>query len=104
MLDMLYHVNIGADQPAVCSGQNSVPLPCSKELFEADSASAWRAKYTVYLDNRKGDRCLTYGDLKELRQSQEIAMDDSRIEHDLGEWCKDLDDFGMLIFNAALVP
>jgi len=104
MLDMLYNVNMEKHQPSDCSGQNSVPLPCSKGLWEAKSASAWRAKYSEYLDTRKGDVCLTYGDLKGLRQSQEIADDESKLDIDMGEWCNDLDAFGTLIFNASLMP
>ncbi len=104
MLDMLYNVNMEKHQTSDCSGQNSVPLPCSKGLWEAKSASAWRAKYSEYLDTRKGDVCLTYGDLKGLRQSQEIADDESKLDIDMGEWCNDLDAFGTLIFNASLMP
>ena len=103
MLDMLYYVSIG-QQPANCSGQNSVPLPCSKELFEAKSALAWRAKYGAYVDNKKGNGPITYGDLKRLRQSQSVEVDNSPLKQDLAEWCKDLDELGMLVFNAALMP
>ena len=48
--------------------------------------------------------CLTYGDLKRSRQSQESPVDDSKLEDELGEWCKDLDELGVFIFNAALMP
>jgi len=104
MLDMLYSVSIIENQPQDCSGQNNVPLPCSKELWEKKSASIWREKYRVYLDSRKGGMCLTFGDLKRLRQSQGMAADDLKLEEDLGEWCKDLENFGVLVFNAALMP
>lgn len=104
MLDMLYNVNMEKHQPFDCSGQSSVPLPCSKELWEAKSAPAWRAKYSVYLETRKRDACLTYGDLKGLRQSQGRVADDSKLDNDLGEWCRNLDEFGTLVFNAALMP
>ena len=101
---MLYSVNIKKAQPADCKGQNNVPLHCSKRLWEAQSASAWREDYSVYLNSRKGGRALTYGDLKRSRQSQEMGAGDPMLEDDLGEWCKDLDGLGLLTFNAALMP
>lgn len=104
MLHTLYNINMERHQPSDCSGQNIIPLPCSKGLWEANSASAWRAQYGVYLDTRKADVCLTYGDLKGLRQSQKIADDDFKLDIDMEEWCKDLDAFGTLVFNASLMP
>ena len=101
---MLYSINIKEVEPADCEGQNNVPLHCSRKLWEAKSARVWRAIYTAYLNNRKGSTYLTYGDLKQSRQSLEMEVSDPRLEDDIGEWCKDLDGLGLLTFNAALIP
>ena len=101
LLDSLIDINIDADKHHACNGLVGIPLPCSRDLWEATSYSAWEVEYRLYLATRDKRKILLYADLVEALRLQRNEMSKQHID-ELDSWCTGLDGLGTLVLTAAL--
>ena len=96
---------MGPASRGICEDRQSVPLPCTRELWEARSNAEWKKRYEKVLRGRKSAKVLTLADLLTLQTpsttSMENVANDSEVLADLRNWCEDLDGFGMLIWTSV---
>lgn len=87
------------------AGLDNIPLPASRDLWEAETNFAWRNEYEKYLSQRKINKVLTIGDLMELTEGgalKTLLETDPRFDlvPDAYAWCESLDSLGSLLWMA----
>lgn len=95
---MILNVNIGPATRTTCEGSDSVPLPCIRGLWESKNDKVWQQEYMTFLNKKKNSNSLNLG---HLRNSKSGIPRNTGRNHDLGEWCMNLDSFGMLVMMIA---
>jgi hypothetical protein len=87
-----------------CGTFYDVPLPCSRDLWEAMTNLEWTKQFQKQLFHRKLSRLLKVDDIRHMKSSSyEFTTDkisDDGLMADLMDWCSDLDSFGTLIWTA----
>ncbi|KAH8701021.1 hypothetical protein BGW36DRAFT_357651 [Talaromyces proteolyticus] len=83
-----------------------IPLPATRDLWEAHSNFIWRTEFERYLSKRKTKKALTIGDLLALDDSgtlRQLQPDDPRsdILPDILSWCEGVDSFGSLLWMVV---
>jgi hypothetical protein len=99
MVDFLFDISAGTLQ-APCNNIKDLTetlLPCTKNLWAAQTESQWQREYTMELNlqRQSNDPLPVFGDL--LRQE----MESSHMESSLNHWLSQLDEFGILVVAAA---
>ncbi|KAF2755234.1 hypothetical protein EJ05DRAFT_503539 [Pseudovirgaria hyperparasitica] len=79
-------------------GLDAVPLPATKDLWEARTRIEWERKYQEYLRAKSGREVMTIGHLRSVRNG---VVEDDALLRNLGLWCFNLDQFGTTVWNAA---
>lgn len=95
---MILNVNIGPPTRVTCEGSDSTPLPCARGLWESENDKVWQQRYMSFLNKKKNSFPLNLGHLRDTKSSQPRSM---VWNHDLSEWCLNLDSFGMLVMMIA---
>lgn len=93
LVDRLIDLNLRPDLPNTCDQFDKMPLPCTKNMWLATTASKWEDEYKEYLSLRCSAERPTVGD---LRKSGTAVMDVDFVK-DLSYWSKDVDDLGSLL-------
>ncbi|KAH8820199.1 hypothetical protein F5884DRAFT_763206 [Xylogone sp. PMI_703] len=105
VIGLLLEGLMGAGERDICGARQSVPLPCTRELWEANSDGEWKRRYEQYLRMRKSDKSLTMADLIGLQtqssNNTDSITEDPGVLSDLRRWCGDLDRLGMLIWTSV---
>lgn len=89
---------------SLCGGGfDNIPLPASRDLWEAGTNFAWRNEYEKYLSQRKAKKILTIGDLMELTEGGALKtlLETDPIFNlvpDAYAWCESLDSLGSLLW------
>ena len=86
------------DNPCKCSGIGKMPLPCVKDVWEADTRPALEAAYDL---NAKFRKNLLYEDLMQSLNQKDASTESICID-ELSEWCANLDGLGSLVYIVAL--
>ncbi len=97
---MLLDINIDVPQYSECASFDSMPLPCSAKMWQAESRIAWEAEYKNYLSERKGSQMLKFGMLKDSLRLEVCAVERDRVD-DLELWCTGADGFCALVITVA---
>jgi hypothetical protein len=95
---MIVNVNIGPPIRTTCEGSDSVPLPCIRGLWQSENDKVWQQGYMSFLSQKKNSHPLNLG---HLRNSKSGIPRSTGRNYDLGEWCMNLDSFGMLVMMIA---
>jgi hypothetical protein len=99
IVDMLVDTKIGPPQPSGCLQLNGILLPCRKEMWQAETSSAWEVEYKQYLRTRKSGEMLNYSHLR-LMKGSDLDGVESDVIGDLSTWSKGVDGLGALILMA----
>jgi len=92
-------VNIGVTRPGQqCYALDDIPLPSTKELWEASSQKEWETEYWSYLSSRKSTDMLKVGHLRNAQQIDSLST--TACTEDLKNWSANLDSFGGLLMMA----
>ncbi|OKL57716.1 hypothetical protein UA08_07124 [Talaromyces atroroseus] len=82
----------------------NIPLPATRDLWEAQSNFVWRTEYERYLSRRQTKKILTIGDLLELDQAgalRDVSRDQKiNVVPDILNWCDGLDSLGSLLWTV----
>jgi hypothetical protein len=82
----------------------TIPLPATRDLWEAQSNFIWRTEYERYLSRCQTKKILTIGDLLELDQAGALrtVSRDRRVDTvpDILNWCDGLDSLGSLLWTV----
>lgn len=97
LLEAVLDTNLGESRLGACSGLDGLPLPSSKDLWEAGSQVEWETKYRVYLSSRKGNEPLSIGDLRRAQHVDSAAVGSVSRSEDLNTWSSSIDSFGGLL-------
>jgi hypothetical protein len=96
LLEMLLDMNIGVPASTSCRTLDEIPLPSTKDLWEATTKSEWEIKYKNHLSSRKSTEMPKIGDLRAAQDSESAVLNKSRVD-DLHFWSANADSFGGLI-------
>ncbi|KAH7313553.1 hypothetical protein B0I35DRAFT_435433 [Stachybotrys elegans] len=101
-LELLLDVILSPLDHDVCGGYTQVPVPCTRDLWEPLSNSAWAAR----VKGRK-DEVLTIHDLQHVKRRGNAdeagrAMSIEKLT-DAASWCRGADDFGVLVWTACMM-
>ena len=103
VMNMALNLDIGTCNPAASHQSihlNNLPLPASKELWEASTSTKWEAAYHQHVTNLKGSEMPNIGDLKAAHShGNNSALDSSKVD-DLREWSSTVDEFGAMLMMA----
>lgn len=96
LMDRVLDFNVGKPNITVCRQFDTLPLICSKEMWEAETSASWEVEYTRYLSSRKGPEMLRFGD---LRKSSHLDVEDldKNMVLDLANWASRVDNLGSMI-------
>ncbi|RFU30771.1 hypothetical protein B7463_g5566, partial [Scytalidium lignicola] len=100
LLEILFDIRINRSRTTPCSVLDSISLPSTKRLWQADTESIWEAEYRAYLATRKSQHGLKVGHLRKSRKLDIDAME-SDLMCDLLSWSRDLDSFGSTLLMAV---
>jgi hypothetical protein len=86
-----------------CHDFGEVPLPSTRDLWDARTNRGWRTKYASYVSNRKTDKVLTVRDLMESDEpgcftNSKNNTRNTEVFPDVVKWCEGLDKLGTLIW------
>ncbi|KAH8898430.1 hypothetical protein GQ53DRAFT_837337 [Thozetella sp. PMI_491] len=103
-LELLLNFRILPEDLAECSGYSLIPVPCERELWEANTPAQWKrqldASNAVFLT-----RTLHIRDLRNSIQPRgpgRPELDDADTER-LAYWCERADSLGTLVWMAVMV-
>jgi hypothetical protein len=101
IVDFLFDISQGTDHHA-CenSAKNLVetPLPCIKNLWNAQTRPEWEREYAVQTAVQSPNRPLTFGD---LLQHDAEGVEGCPFGNPLDRWLANLDEFGTLVVASA---
>ncbi|KAE8451057.1 hypothetical protein EG329_004729 [Mollisiaceae sp. DMI_Dod_QoI] len=97
LMDRLIYINIG--KPASCTNLNKIPLPCSKQIWLAQTPSSWEDEYKKYLSLRHGSEMPDIGGLQEAYRADARDFENDLVQ-DLSKWSKEVEDLGSLLLMA----
>jgi hypothetical protein len=80
-----------------------IPLPCSRSLWLAKTASDWQSEYQKHLSLRKSFKVLTVGDLRKSWMSNVEDLD-VELKDDLSTWSNGADDFSSILLASWQLP
>lgn len=78
-----------------------MPLPCARGLWEVNCTHEWIRRYRDIETRRKSDRVLTVGDIRDSLEQLDVQDLNQEREIDLLSWCKDIDNYGIIVLIAA---
>jgi hypothetical protein len=76
------------------------PLPCTKNLWRAESEVDWILEYTNYYATLGQQRTPSYNDVLPVFESRKAAIPNGR-RGLLEDWMQKLDEFGMMTLTTA---
>jgi hypothetical protein len=90
---------------SLCQDFRAVPLPSTRDLWDARTNRGWRIEYAKHLSSKKTNRVLTVGDLIESDEAgcftnAKNNVHNSEILPDLMKWCEGLDALGTMLWMA----
>lgn len=95
---------IGPPDKNACAGLTTVPLPCTRGLWETQSNTDWRQQYDAQFRAHNSDNLLTVDDLIVWQTSSEGNVEDisgcSALLDGVKDWCENFDELGMLLWTA----
>ncbi len=94
-------MNFGPSAPTVCPELHKIPLPCSKEMWGAETKLAWESEYQKYLSRRSGGRIPMVGDLVRLNESNVDSLELEMVG-DLSNWSEAADSYGSLLLLSSV--
>ncbi len=94
-------MSFGVSVPTLCSELENIPLPCSKELWEAETKSGWESEYKKYLSSRSGVRIPKVGDLVHSNESDVDSLELDMV-NDLSDWSKAADSISSLLLLCSI--
>ncbi|KAH7319331.1 Alpha/Beta hydrolase protein [Rhexocercosporidium sp. MPI-PUGE-AT-0058] len=100
LMDRVLDFNIGQPTVAFCRKFDLLSVPCSKEMWEAETSRSWEVEYKRYLSSRQGTEMPRFGDLRKLSQLDAKDLD-SGLVADLSNWANDVDSFGSMILSLC---
>jgi hypothetical protein len=110
VLEALLDLIVGPrDGPEECPGFSMIPLPCPRYLWDYEHRDAWGYRIRQYMDQRGEDRALTIRNLLQARRPSPPPerhageKDGDRLVVEMARWCADIDEFGTLVWMAALL-
>lgn len=87
-----------------CPAALCVPLPCGKELWDSIDNSSGLKLHQRHKQIARSAQ-LTLGSLLLVRNGSDLFGTEERspkeVEDSLGEWCRNADDFGLLLWMAT---
>lgn len=78
-----------------------MPLPCARGLWGVSCTHEWIRRYRDIEKRRKSDRVLTVGDIRDSIGRLDVKDLNQEREIDLLSWCKDIDNYGIIVWTAA---
>lgn len=100
LLQSIINVEIGIPKSGTCWGFDEIPLPCSKDLWEAATESEWNMRYSIHKSAKKESHVLRVGDLRAAQQHNTAALSNKLRAVDLQVWSSTIDSFGALLMFA----
>lgn len=100
LMDRVLDFNVGKPNITSCRHFDMLPLICSKEMWEADTADSWKSEYTQYLSGRKGTGMLRFGNLRKWSHLDVKDLDENMVS-DLATWASNVDSFGSMILSIC---
>jgi hypothetical protein len=83
LLQCIINVDIGIPKSETCWGFDEIPLPCSKDLWEAATESEWNMRYREHKSIKKESHILRVGDLRAAQQVNTAALSSKLRAEDL---------------------
>ncbi|CAH0027958.1 unnamed protein product, partial [Clonostachys rhizophaga] len=106
-IELLIDVNLSHTDRASCGGYSLVPLPCSRDLWQPLSNEEWGHRFESQEKTNKMNRLLKLSDLQLSRRAMEPRSPFERSlvdpSSEVTKWSRTLDEFGVLIWMAALL-
>jgi len=99
LIDKLVDTSIGESDRPSCDELDKIPLPCSKEMWNAESETSWEIEYKKHLSTKKSRGMLTCGHLRQSSQLNMTEVNSDRVE-DLGNWSTSIDRLGTVLLIA----
>lgn len=96
LLEMLLDMNIGVPASTSCRTLDDIPLPCTKDIWEAATKKEWETKYKSHFSSRKSREMAKIGDLRAAQDSDSNIVE-RPLADDLHLWSSNADSFGGLI-------
>ncbi|PVH83418.1 hypothetical protein DL98DRAFT_513301, partial [Cadophora sp. DSE1049] len=100
LMDQVLDFNVGKPNITTCRHFDTLPLICSKDMWEAETSAAWDFEYTRYLSSRKGTEMLRFGDLRKSSHLDVKDLDKNMVL-DLSNWATNVDSFGSMILSIC---
>lgn len=99
-------MNLSHTDRASCGGYSLVPLPCSRDLWQPLSNEEWGYRFESQEKTNKTNRLLKLSDLQLSRRAMEPRGSERSTADptpEVTKWSRTLDEFGVLIWMAALL-
>jgi hypothetical protein len=96
-------MDIKDPEPYICPSLDYIPLPCSRSLWLAKTASDWQSEYQKHLLLRKSVKILTVGDLRKSWMSNVEDLD-VELKDELSTWSNRADDFSSVLLTSWQLP
>ncbi|KAK0118158.1 hypothetical protein ONS95_012464 [Cadophora gregata] len=100
LMDQVLDFNIGSPNITACRQFDTLPLTCSKEMWEATTCASWEIEYTQYLASRKGNDMLRYGDLRKSSHLDAKDLNNDMVS-DIATWASNVDSLGSMLLNIC---